>query len=81
VRTMSSDTTDPAEDVIRVERFFDDFVTAFATFDGATIAQRYGTPYMACPTEGPLKLFGSHDEIAAYFQDVVYASTDHADAS
>lgn len=68
---MSSDTTDWAGNATGVARFFDDFVAAFATFEGAMIAERYGTPYLACPTEGPVKLFGSRDEIVEYFQGVV----------
>ena len=54
-------------------KFFDDFVEAFRSFDGSTIARRYLTPYLAFHAHGSTDLFGSHAEIAEYFQRIVDA--------
>lgn len=51
-----------------VRRFFDEFVEAFAGFDGVLVAQRYLTPYLACGGPEAVRAFTSSDEIAAYFQ-------------
>ncbi len=51
--------------------FFDDFVAAFAHFDGALIAQRYAAPYMVIAASGPVRVFSDSTQIAAYFQYVV----------
>lgn len=34
-------------DPVTVATFFDEFVEAFATFDGSVIARRYRSPYLA----------------------------------
>jgi hypothetical protein len=52
METMGSEMTDWAGNTTGVARFFDDSVAAFATFEAATIAERYGTPYLACPDGG-----------------------------
>ncbi|OGB25708.1 MAG: hypothetical protein A3I66_04815 [Burkholderiales bacterium RIFCSPLOWO2_02_FULL_57_36] len=54
-------------------RFFDDFVEAFRSFDGITIAQRYLTPYLAFHTHGAADVFLSHADTADYFQRIVSA--------
>jgi len=54
-----------------VAAFFDAFVLAFRSFDGATIAQRYLSPYSALHTDGSIACFASAAQIAHYFQSVV----------
>lgn len=54
-----------------VARFFDEFVEAFATFDGDLIAQRYRSPYVALHVDGATDCFTSHADIGRYFQKVV----------
>lgn len=49
-------------------KFFGDFVEAFSTFDGAVIAERYFSSYIALHTDGNLECFNSSAEIAEYFQ-------------
>lgn len=53
--------------------FFDEFVVAFASFDGAEIAQRYVVPYVAMHADGSMECFAEPAHIAAYFQRVVDA--------
>ena len=57
--------------------FFDGFVTAFATFDGEVVAQRYFPDFIAVHTDGTLEHFNSATEIARYFQKFLdeYSST------
>lgn len=52
-------------------RFFDEFVVAFATFDGALVAQRYLSPYLAFGGPDAARVFVSPGEIAAYFQGIL----------
>src|SRR5262245_50547429 len=60
------------DDLERAARaFFDEFVVAFATFDGGEIARRYLAPYLALHADGKLECFHSAGEIAAYFQKIV----------
>jgi hypothetical protein len=60
------------DDLERAARaFFDEFVTAFASFDGKEIARRYQSPYLALSADGKLTCFHSAAEIADYFQKVV----------
>jgi len=54
-----------------VVAFFDEFVEAFATFDGGVIARRYLVPYLAMHADGSTDTFTSSDEIAGYFQRIV----------
>jgi hypothetical protein len=54
-----------------VETFFDAFVEAFRTFDGAHIAERYQAPYLAAHVDAPADCFAEHTEIGLYFQRVV----------
>lgn len=54
-------------------KFFDEFVFAFARFDGAVIAARYTAPYLAVHADGTTALYSSRAEIGEYFQTVVTA--------
>ncbi len=54
-----------------VSSFFDQFVSAFRTFDGDEIARRYRAPYLALHANGSIDCFGVHADIAKCFQDVV----------
>lgn len=49
-------------------RFFDEFVEAFAAFDGVLVAQRYLSPYLAFGGPDAARVFVSPGEIAAYFR-------------
>lgn len=51
--------------------FFDAFVTAFASFDGAVVAQRYDTPYLALDASGGRRVFTDAAEVAAFFGAVL----------
>ena len=53
------------------EIFFDDFDTAFATFDGTVIATRYLKPYLAIRSNGTSECFSTNIAIAEYFQRIV----------
>jgi hypothetical protein len=55
----------------RVRSFFDHFDTAFATFDGTRIAERYAEPYLACRADGSAQSFPDAASIADYFQQIV----------
>jgi hypothetical protein len=55
----------------RVFSFFEEFVVAFATFDGAKIAERYASPYLAFHAKGRSEVFSSSRDTAQYFQRVV----------
>jgi hypothetical protein len=51
--------------------FFDEFVSAFSTFDGNEIARRYQAPYLALRVDGSTQRFSADADIAKYFQEVV----------
>ena len=55
----------------RARRFFDDFVAAFASYDGAVIARRYLVPYLAHHVSRKPDLFTDQVAIADYFQTIV----------
>ena len=60
------------DDLERAARwFFDEFVAAFASFDGSVIARRYQSPYLALHADGSIDCFDTPAQIAAYFQKVV----------
>jgi len=61
----------PEEVEAQVRTFFDEFVEAFRSFDGKTIARRYLTPYLAFHTAESTQVFLSADETASYFQRIV----------
>lgn len=54
-----------------VQHFFESFVTAFGTFNGPRIAERYASPYVAVDAQGGWRAFGTGDETGDYFQQVV----------
>ncbi len=54
-----------------VLRFFDDFDSAFTTFDGDVIARRFATPYVACRADGSAETFLDRRATARYFADVL----------
>lgn len=54
----------------QIEAFFDDFVSAFASFDGRRVAERYLAPYLAHHASGS-EVFADSAEIASYFQRVL----------
>ena len=51
--------------------FFEEFVDAFRSFNGTTIAERYLAPYLAFHTDGSAQVFMSSAETGAYFQRIV----------
>ena len=53
-----------------ISAFFDDFVEAFAAFDGRLVAERYQSPYLA-QHEAAAEVFVSSAETARYFQRVL----------
>ena len=55
----------------RARAFFDEFVEAFRSFDGKTIAKRCLAPYLAFHTRGSVQVFMSTEETASYFQRIV----------
>lgn len=54
----------------QIRQFFDDFVAAFALFDGQRVAERYLSPYLAQHPHGG-EVFASSAETSAYFQKVL----------
>lgn len=68
-----STATQQAEFQAFARQFFDEFVEAFLTFSGSTIAERYVAPYLAFHAQGAVDVYGSSAEIGAYFQEVVSA--------
>jgi len=56
---------------VELEAFFDAFANAFAAFDGAEIARRYASPYVALQGDGALACFQTSADIGAYFQRVL----------
>lgn len=54
-------------------KFFDEFVEAFRSFNGDTIALRYLVPYLAFHTHGLAEAFLSRADTAVYFQRIVDA--------
>ena len=54
-----------------MSRFFDDFVEAFGTFDGARIATRYFVPGIALRGDGSIQSLESRAEVEHFFQAAV----------
>src|SRR5262245_12423755 len=54
-----------------MSRFFDDFVEAFGTFDGARIATRYFVPGIALRGDGSIQSLESRAEVERFFQAAV----------
>ena len=55
-------------DLSAANHFFNEFVEAFATFDGTVVAERYLQPFMAVDSDGNSTLLQTRAEIADYFQ-------------
>jgi hypothetical protein len=51
-----------------IGHFFDGFVAAFATFDGAIVGRLFATPGVALRRDGTLQGFSSQADIEAYYQ-------------
>lgn len=66
----------PLQTESHARAFFDAFVEAFRSFNGATIAERYLVPYLAFHTYGSAQVFMSSNETGLYFQQIV--DEDHA---
>ena len=49
-------------------QFFDDFVAAFGTFDGSSVARLFIHPYLAVDQHGIQSVFSSPEDTAMYFQ-------------
>ena len=54
-------------------KFFDEFVEAFRSFNGNTIAERYLVPYLAFHIRGSAEVLLSSADTATYFQRIVDA--------
>jgi hypothetical protein len=54
-----------------ITAFFDDFVAAFHTFDGARVATRYGVPGIALRGDGSIQTVQSRAEVERFFQAAV----------
>lgn len=62
-------TTRPSDITLdEVRQFFDAFCLDFPEFDGALIARRYATPYLAIGVDASVQLFESAAEVSRYFQ-------------
>jgi hypothetical protein len=61
----------PSDVEAHARTFFDEFVEAFRSFDGKTIARRYLSPYLAFHNAGSSEVVMSADETASYFQRIV----------
>jgi hypothetical protein len=55
------------------QKFFDEFVEAFRSFNGDIIALRYLVPYLAFHSDGSAEVFLSSADTAAYFQRILNA--------
>ena len=51
-----------------VKKFFEDFVTAFSSFDGDRVATRLSLPYLAKGPGDVCHVFESRPRLAEYFQ-------------
>ena len=51
-----------------IARFFDDFVEAFATFDGKKVSSLFVTPAVALKRDGTLQGFADPREVETYYQ-------------
>ena len=52
----------------QIVRYFDDFVEAFATFDGKKVGRLFAAPAVALKRDGALQGFATLHEIEAYYQ-------------
>ena len=53
------------------QKFFDEFVAAFGSFDGDMVALRYLAPYLAFHSDGSAEVFLLRADTAAYFQKIL----------
>ena len=51
-----------------IRKFFEDFVTAFASFDGHRVANKFGLPCLAKGKGDVCSVFDSSSHLAQYFQ-------------
>ena len=51
-----------------VKKFFEDFVTAFSSFDGDRVATRFSLPYLAKGPGDVCHVFESRPRLAEYFE-------------
>ena len=66
---MTSDGIESTESLLlEANRYFDDFVTAFATFSGEVVAGLFSHPYMAINSEANSTILESPAHTARYFQ-------------
>lgn len=63
----------PTELQTSARSFFDEFVDAFASFNGDMIAERYLAPYLAFHAHDSAQVFQSPSETGVYFQRIVDA--------
>ena len=56
-----------------VGRFFDDFVTAFCSFNGVSIAALYHVPGVALRGDGSIQCLQSRADVERFFQTAVDA--------
>ena len=55
-------------DFATTEAYFDRFVKAFGTFDGAQVAQLFAAPFVALGRDGSLTSLPQQDDITRYYQ-------------
>jgi len=53
---------------LEATRYFDDFVTAFSTFEGKVVASLFSYPYLAVDQAGMQSVFVDAQQTAEYFQ-------------
>ena len=61
----------PADPRQLAAAFFDQFVHAFASFDGELVARRYHAPYLALHADGSMDLHERPQDTARYFQAIL----------
>jgi hypothetical protein len=55
----------------QIVAFFDRFVEAFATFDGAIVGHLFAAPGIALRRDGSLQGFSSQQDVNAYYQSAL----------
>ncbi len=55
----------------RAEKFFDRFVTAFATFDPGRIADLFATPGVTLRADGSLVALVTRDDVISYYRAAI----------
>ena len=54
---------------LEAKQFFDEFVVAFETFRGSTVARLFVHPYMAVDQHGNQRVFDTPKDTSDYFQE------------